>query len=89
MEERGNESPEERKIRSKAQRLGGGTIKIVRTFGINNNQGNIVTDHLQALSIWKKIKIILLDSLHNAKIFTYLSFSRSFFFQTVISTDKG
>ena len=29
----------------KAQQLGGKTIKAIRTFGIEENQGNIVTDH--------------------------------------------
>ena len=38
----------------KAQLLGGRTCKIIRTFGIVDNQGNIVTGHRQGLRIWKK-----------------------------------
>jgi hypothetical protein len=29
----------------KAQQLGGKTNKTIKTFGIENNQGNIVTNH--------------------------------------------
>ena len=29
----------------KAQQLGGRTSNVIRTFGIEDNQGNIVTDH--------------------------------------------
>ena len=29
----------------KAQQLGGITSKVIRTFGIEDNQGNTVTDH--------------------------------------------
>ena len=39
----------------KAQQLGGRTSKAIRTFGIEDNQGNIVTDHRRALRIWEKI----------------------------------
>jgi len=38
----------------KAQKLGRRTSKIIRTFGIVDNQGNIVTGHRQGLRIWKK-----------------------------------
>ena len=38
----------------KAQQLGGRTNKAIRTFGIEDNLGNIVTDHQQALRIWEK-----------------------------------
>ena len=37
----------------KAQQLGGRTRKATRTFGIEDNQGNTVTDH-RALRIWEK-----------------------------------
>ena len=37
-----------------AQQLGGRTNKAIRTFGIEDNQGNIVTVHRQALRIWEK-----------------------------------
>ena len=33
----------------KAQQLGGRTSKAIRTFGIKDNQGTIVTDHREAL----------------------------------------
>ena len=39
----------------KAQQLGGRSSKAIRTFGIEDNQGNIVTDHRQALRIWENI----------------------------------
>ena len=35
----------------KAQQL---TSKAIRTFGIEDNQGNIVTDHRQTFMIWGK-----------------------------------
>jgi len=38
----------------KAQKLGGRTSKAIRMFGIEDNQGNIVTDHRRALGIWEK-----------------------------------
>ena len=38
----------------KTQQLGGRTSKAVRTLGIEDNQGNIITDHRQALRIWEK-----------------------------------
>jgi hypothetical protein len=38
-----------------AQQLGGRTSKAIRTFGIEDNQGNIVTDHRRALRIWENI----------------------------------
>ena len=33
----------------KAQQLGGRTSKVIRMFGIEDNQGNIVTDHRRAV----------------------------------------
>ena len=36
----------------KAQQLGGKTSRALRTFGIEDNQGNIVTN--QALRVWEK-----------------------------------
>jgi hypothetical protein len=38
----------------KAQQLGGRTSKVIRMFGIEDNQGNIVIDHRRALRIWEK-----------------------------------
>jgi hypothetical protein len=38
----------------KTQQLGGRTSKAVRTLGIEDNQGNIITDHRQTLRIWGK-----------------------------------
>ena len=38
----------------KAQQLRGRTSKAIRTFGIEDNQGNIVTDQWQAHTIWEK-----------------------------------
>jgi hypothetical protein len=38
----------------KAQQLGERTSKAIQTFGIEENQGNIITDHRQALRIWGK-----------------------------------
>ena len=38
----------------KAQQLGGRTSRAIRTFGIEESQGNIVTDHRRALRIWEK-----------------------------------
>ena len=35
----------------KAQQL---TSKAIRTFGIEDNEGNIVTDHRRALRIWEQ-----------------------------------
>ena len=46
----------------KAHQLGGRTSKATRTFGIKDNQGNIVTDHRQALRIWEKYIQDLYDS---------------------------
>ena len=46
----------------KAQQLGGRTSKVIRTFGIEDNQGNIVTDHQQAHKIWEKYTQDLYDS---------------------------
>ena len=46
----------------KAQQLGGRTSKATRTFGIEDNQSNIVTDHWQALRIWEKYIQDLYDS---------------------------
>jgi len=37
----------------KAQKLGGRTSKATQMFRIEDNQGNIVTDHPQALRIWE------------------------------------
>jgi hypothetical protein len=45
----------------KAQQLGS---KIIQWFGIEDNQGNIVTDHRQALSTWEKY----LQDLYDRKI---------------------
>jgi hypothetical protein len=46
----------------KAQQLGGRTSKAIRTFGLKDNQGNIVTDHRRALRIWEKYIQDLSDS---------------------------
>ena len=37
----------------KAQQLGGRSSNSIRTFGIEDNQGNIVTDHRRVLRIWE------------------------------------
>ena len=47
----------------KAQQLGGRTSKAIRTFGIEDIQGNIVTDHRQALRTWEKY----IEDLYNSK----------------------
>ena len=36
------------------KKLGGRTNKAMRTFGIEDNQGNIIIDHQGALRIWEK-----------------------------------
>jgi hypothetical protein len=46
----------------KAQKLGGRTNKAMITFGIQDNQGNIDTDHRQALRIWEKYIQDIYDS---------------------------
>ena len=46
----------------KPQQLGGRSNKAIRTFGIEDNQGNIVTVHRQALRIWEKYIKDLYDS---------------------------
>ena len=38
----------------KAEQLGRKTSKAIRRFEIEDNQGNIVTDHHQVLSVWEK-----------------------------------
>ena len=38
----------------KSQQLGGITSKALQTFGIEDNQGKIVTDDRRALRIWEK-----------------------------------
>ena len=38
----------------KTQQSGGRTTKTTRTFGIQVNQGKIVTDHRRDLMIWEK-----------------------------------
>ena len=45
----------------KAQQLPGRISKAIRTFGIKNNQGNIVTDHQWAIKIWGKCLQYLYD----------------------------
>ena len=47
----------------KAQQLGGRTSKAIRTFGIEDIQGNIVTDHRQALRTWEKY----IEDLYNSE----------------------
>ena len=51
-------------MHQKAQQLDGRTGKAIWTFGIEDNQGNIVTDHRQALSTWEKY----LQDLYDRKI---------------------
>ena len=51
----------------KAQQLGGKTSKAIRTFGIEDNQSNIVTDHRRALRIWEKYIQDLHDSENHPK----------------------
>ena len=46
----------------KAQQLGGRTSKAIRKFGIEDNQGNIVTDHRRVLRIWETYMQDLYDS---------------------------
>ena len=46
----------------KAQQVGGRSSKAIQIFGIEDNQGNIVTDHRQALWIWEKYIQDLYDS---------------------------
>ena len=41
-------------IYQKAQQFRGRTTKIVKTFGVEDNQGNIVTDYRRALRVWGK-----------------------------------
>ena len=63
---RGNNEPlEERQIQSNVSKgiiNRGRSSKAIRTFGIDDNQGNIVTDHQQALRIWEKYIQDLYDS---------------------------
>ena len=49
-------------IYQKAQQWGGRTSKATRTFGIKDNQGNIVTDHRRTLRIGEKCIQDLCDS---------------------------
>ena len=51
----------------KAQQLRGRTSKAIRTFRIEDNQGNIVTDHRRALGIWEKYIHDLYDSENRPK----------------------
>ena len=51
----------------KAQRLEGRTRKAIRTFGIEVNQGNIVTDHRRTIKIWGKYIQDLYDSENRPK----------------------
>jgi hypothetical protein len=51
----------------KAQLLGGRTSKAIRTFGIEDTQGKIVTDHRRALGIWEKYIQDLYDSENRPK----------------------
>ena len=37
----------------KAQQLGGRASKAIKMSGIEDNQGNIVTDHRGALRVWE------------------------------------
>jgi hypothetical protein len=46
----------------KVQQLGGRTSKAIRIFGIEDNQGNIVTDHQETIKIWEKYIKDLYDS---------------------------
>ena len=46
----------------KAQQLGGRTSKAIRTFGMEDKQGNIVTYYRRALRIWEKYIQDLYDS---------------------------
>ena len=52
-------------MQQKAQQLGGRTSKAIRTFEIEGNQGNIVTDHRQALRMWEKH--IYIQDLYDSK----------------------
>ena len=54
----------------KAKQLGERTSKAIQTFGIENNQSNIVTDHRQALRIWEKYIQDLYDSENRSKDIT-------------------
>ena len=54
-------------IYQKAQQLGGRTSKAIWTFGIEENQGNIVNEHLQALRIWEKYIKDIYDSENRPK----------------------
>ena len=54
-------------MHQKAQTLGGRTIKAIRTFGIEDNQGDSVTDHRQALRIWEKYIQNFYDSENRSK----------------------
>jgi hypothetical protein len=54
-------------IYQKAQQLGGRTSKAIRTFGIEDNQGNLVTEHRQAHRIWDKYLQNLYDSENRPK----------------------
>ena len=47
--------------------LGGRTSKAIRTFGIEDNQGSIVTDHRRALRKWEKYIQDLYDSKYRPK----------------------
>ena len=39
----------------KAQQFGGKTSKVIRKFGIKDNQGNVVTAHRQAFRMWENM----------------------------------
>ena len=51
----------------KAQKLGERTHKSKRKFGIEGNQGNLVTGHRQALRLWEKYIQYLYDSENHLK----------------------
>jgi hypothetical protein len=57
-------------MHQKAQQLGRRTSKAIRTFGIEDNQDNKVTDHRKALRIWEIYTQDLYDSENHPKYIT-------------------
>ena len=51
----------------KKQQLGSRASKAIRTFRFENNQLNIITDHLRVLRIWEKYILDLFDSENRPK----------------------
>ena len=52
----------------KAQELEGRTSKLIRTFGLEDNLGSLVTVHRKYLRMWQKYMQDLYDSENHPKI---------------------